>query len=207
MKPFTRASNLRVCMLKHDKVRALQPINIFLWALATPGIHNLKQIPESKFNLFSDMCLKKPPWWFFYFRNISYNDGMGIIFWKKEKISTGGLGEELAAKFLKKKGYAILEKNFQNPYGKRLGEIDIIAKNKNEIVFIEVKTRTLENYAGSLPEESITPAKLHKLCKIANFYLKKSGLSDSPYRFDAISVWISRDHQQHKLKHIEHIFI
>lgn len=134
---------------------------------------------------------------------------MSIFNWKKEDLSLGQLGEKVAVKYLKKKGYKILETNFFNPYGKRLGEIDIVAgKNKEkEIVFIEVKTRKLGSYQSALPEENITPRKLHRLNKIANFYLKSKGLWDKPYYFDAISVWISQDQKTARVKHFENIFI
>lgn len=116
----------------------------------------------------------------------------------------GNLGEETAVNFLKDNGYKILDRNFQNNLGRRLGEIDIIAKDfKNgEIVFVEVKTREYEKYKDTLPEENITYAKLRKLNKIANTYLRIKNLNNVPYRFDAISVWISEKTGESKIKHI-----
>jgi putative endonuclease len=133
---------------------------------------------------------------------------MGLLFWKnKEKdLSAGAYGEKLAARYLKKRGYKILETNFQNPFGRRLGEIDIIAKKGGEIVFVEVKTRGLESYKDTLPEENITPAKLRKLDKIANFYIKTKGLWTLPYHFDAISVWVGAEREKAEIKHLENIF-
>jgi putative endonuclease len=96
--------------------------------------------------------------------------------------------------------------NFKNPYGRRLGEIDIIARKGNDMVFVEVKTRIFDKYDDNLPEESITPAKLHKLNKIANFYIKTNKLWENPYHFDAVSVWIDEDGKLAKIKHIENIF-
>jgi putative endonuclease len=116
----------------------------------------------------------------------------------------GNLGEEEAVSYLKNNGYKILDRNFQNNLGRRLGEIDIIAqdlKNK-EIVFVEVKTREYEKYKDTLPEENITYSKLKKLNKIASAYLRLKNLSDEPYRFDAISVWISNETRETKIKHI-----
>lgn len=133
---------------------------------------------------------------------------MGLLFWKNEEnLSTGEYGEKLAAKYLKKRGYKILEMNFKNPSGRRLGEIDIIARRNNEIFFVEVKTRKLENINGPLPEESITPAKLYKLNKASQFYMKSENLEDEKCQFDAISVWISADKKTVKIKHMQNIFI
>ena len=71
------------------------------------------------------------------------------------KRNFGDLGEKLAARYLRNKNYQILDTNFQNNSGRRLGEIDIIALEKNELVFIEVKTREMKKYADTLPEENI----------------------------------------------------
>lgn len=131
---------------------------------------------------------------------------MGMLFWKNTK-NLGSRGESLAVKYLKSNGYKILEKNFKNNRGKQIGEIDIIAKKNNEIIFVEVKTRELKECENVLPEENITSLKLKKLEKIANFYLKINGLWDSPYRFDAISVWLNKNQKEAKIKHIESIFI
>jgi putative endonuclease len=131
---------------------------------------------------------------------------MGILFWKKEPETLGEIGEKIAVKFLKKNGYKILERNFKNPLGRRLGEIDIIAKEKNEIVFVEVKARK----SGSediFPEERINHDKLHKLSKIAEHYLKSRKIFDRPYRFDAVTVNIEDDLKTGKIKHLKSIFI
>lgn len=130
------------------------------------------------------------------------------MFWnKKKKSNLGQLGEKAAVKYLKKKCYKIIALNFQNIKGRRVGEIDIIAKEKDQIVFVEVKTRELESYEDTLPEESITRQKLYKLQKIAQVYINENNLWDYPYRFDAISVWISQDRKTAKVKHLESIFL
>lgn len=134
---------------------------------------------------------------------------MRALFWRKQeekKETLGEKGERIAAKYLSKKGYKVLETNFKNPFGKRLGEIDIIVRQGKEIIFVEVKTRVKTSYDDVLPEESITPSKLRKLCKIANFYIKTRNLFDTPYRFDAVSVRISENGETAEVKHIESIF-
>lgn len=120
------------------------------------------------------------------------------------KQNLGNFGEEAAVKYLKNNGYIILDRNFQNKIGRRLGEIDIIAKDKkeNEIVFIEVKTREYEKYKNTLPEENITYPKIKKLSKISSAYLRLKNLENEPYRFDAISVWFNQETKEAKIKHI-----
>lgn len=121
--------------------------------------------------------------------------------------NTGQQGEQAAANYLRNKGYAILEMNFKNDFGRRLGEIDIIAKDKEagKIVFVEVKTREFNKYKETLPEENITYSKLRKLAKIASAYLHKNRLQDQDYRFDAVSVWLDFETRNAKIKHIESI--
>jgi len=119
------------------------------------------------------------------------------------KNNLGADGEKIAADYLQNKGYQIIAMNYANTLGKRLGEIDIIANDHDVLVFVEVKTRNLETYAGTLPEENITAKKIHKLAKIANQYLYQNQLQDTPYRFDAISVWLNYRTRQAKIKHIE----
>ncbi len=117
-------------------------------------------------------------------------------------------GEIAAANFLKNIGYDILDRNFKNITGRVIGEIDIIAKDKemNELVFVEVKTREYQQYKDALPEENITPSKLHKLNKIATRYLQEKNLRDANYRFDAVSVWLDYTTRRAKIKHLKSIF-
>jgi putative endonuclease len=116
---------------------------------------------------------------------------------------TGKLGEDAAVKFLKNIGYTILDRNFQNNFGRRLGEIDIIAKDAAELVFVEVKTRDLYQYGNTLPEENITAEKLRRLSKIAAAYINLKKLDHLDYRFDAISVWLDQRTNTAKIKHIK----
>ncbi len=97
-------------------------------------------------------------------------------------IQTGNYGETLACDFLKKQGYQILERNYRI----RGGEIDIVAKDKDYLVFVEVKTRYSHEYG--LPVESITPWKIKALLKTALFYIQKINWGDGPYRLDLVSV-------------------
>ena len=121
------------------------------------------------------------------------------------KRNFGDLGEEAAAKYLKGKDYTILDRNFQNNSGRRLGEIDIVARDEkeNELVFVEVKTREMNRYGNTLPEENIARTKLLRLEKIAQAYIRLKNLDDLPYRFDAISVWLDPKKNTARIKHIE----
>ncbi|MCK9275387.1 MAG: YraN family protein [Syntrophales bacterium] len=95
---------------------------------------------------------------------------------------TGRLGERLAADYLAKKGYKIAELNYRCVFG----EIDIIACDRKEIVFVEVKSRRSSNFGD--PESSVDMRKQKKLSKIAQAYLGEHGLENREARFDVIAV-------------------
>ena len=122
---------------------------------------------------------------------------------------TGATGEKIAADYLKNKGYDIVAMNFKNDSGRRLGEIDIIAKDQTtgDLVFVEVKTRDYAKYKDTLPEDNITHSKLRKLSKIASVYLYAHKLQEANYRFDAISVWLDIETRMAKVKHLPNIFL
>lgn len=97
-------------------------------------------------------------------------------------ITTGNYGETLAVNYLKKLGYKILERNYRI----RGGEIDIVARDGECLVFIEVKARWSHEYG--LPVESITPWKIRALIKTASFYCVKVKWEDRPYRIDVVLI-------------------
>ena len=107
----------------------------------------------------------------------------------KEK---GKLGEDLAAEFLKEKNYEILERNWR--YG-QFGEIDIIAKDNNELVFVEVKTRSTANFG--LPVEAINEKKLFQIKNIANAYIMQSAKKYKKHRIDAICILLNPQEIKH----------
>ena len=84
--------------------------------------------------------------------------------------------------YLCEKGYLLLERNFL----KRSGEIDLIAQDKDEIVFIEVKTRKTQTYGR--PEEAVGPSKIRKIEKTANQWLSINKKLDTPWRIDIIAL-------------------
>ena len=113
---------------------------------------------------------------------------------RKEK---GKLGEDLAAQYLIEKKYEILERNWR--YG-QFGEIDIIAKDNNTLVFVEVKTRSTTNFG--LPIEAINNKKLSQIKTIAKTYIMQSDKKYKDYRIDAICVMLSPQ----EIKHLKGIF-
>lgn len=132
---------------------------------------------------------------------------MKFSFWKKQAKDTGSSGENVATEYLKKKGYRILERNYANTKGRRLGELDIIASFDGKIVFVEVKTREWERNSP-LPEESVNRKKLHRLEKIAVSYLKVKGKESMPYHFDVIAIFLdSLNEQVLEIRHLKHVFL
>jgi len=128
------------------------------------------------------------------------------LFKPKDTTTLGRRGESIAANYLKNKGYRIIETNFKNSFGKQLGEMDIIAKEKDCFVFVEVKTRFASEKFLVIPEENINRSKLHKLKKIMDFYIKNNSLWNCSYRLDAISILIDKNSNCYKINHIENIF-
>ncbi len=100
----------------------------------------------------------------------------------KEHLTLGKSGEELAAGLLKKNGYRILARNYKT----RLGEIDIVASDKDTLCFVEVKTRRSDKHG--LPQEAVTGFKQRQISKAALIYLKENNLWDKKARFDVVSV-------------------
>ncbi len=94
----------------------------------------------------------------------------------------GRLGETLAVNYLKKQGFKILETNYRCP----IGEIDIVAKQKDCLVFVEVRTKTGPEFGT--PEESVTAAKKKKMANTAYFYLKQNNCIESDWRIDFMAV-------------------
>lgn len=99
----------------------------------------------------------------------------------------GETGEALAVRRLKKVGYKIIETNYRN----KAGEIDIIAKDKDTIVFVEVKTRRSAHFGS--PKEAVSIQKQKKISMVALYYLKTSGLITAKARFDVIAINLNRD--------------
>jgi len=98
------------------------------------------------------------------------------------KSGVGKLGEELAVRHLEDAGYRIIERNYRC----LLGEIDVIARDGEHLVFVEVKSRRGGGFGE--PQEAVGPRKRRKISKIAQFYLKEKRLKDVRARFDVVAV-------------------
>ena len=114
-----------------------------------------------------------------------------------KRRDTGILGEKLARDFLKKKGYRILETNYRCPEG----EIDIVAKQKDCLVFIEVRTKT--SLAFGSPEESITAAKMNKLRATAAHFQQTHDNLPPSWRIDMVAVELNKQNKPSRIELIE----
>lgn len=99
-----------------------------------------------------------------------------------KRISLGKAGEELAAEYLRQNGYTILARNYRS----HSGEIDIIARQGQTLVFAEVKTR--KSAAFGSPAAAVTVKKQAQISRVAQDYLARENLFDRPARFDVIAV-------------------
>ncbi|OGP72885.1 MAG: YraN family protein [Deltaproteobacteria bacterium RBG_16_49_23] len=99
----------------------------------------------------------------------------------------------MALRFLKKRGYHLIEKN----YVCKLGEMDIIAREKDTLAFIEVKTRT-STFFGP-PQLAVTSSKQRQLSKVALYYLKEKRLEDVKARFDVVAILLGQEGEEVEL--------
>ena len=121
--------------------------------------------------------------------------------------AVGKLGENLAAEYLKRKGFVILEMNYRKPWG----EIDIIAEKGGVVRFVEVKSVTREilpdvsrENTEYRPEEQIHPMKLRKIARTAEMYMNEKGNSRE-YQIDAVGVFISTKERKARCRLFEQI--
>lgn len=114
----------------------------------------------------------------------------------------GDLGEKIAKEYLEKYGYTTIDQN----YSKRWGEIDLIAISpENELVFIEIKTREVNNKASVfMPEDSVNFVKQQKIIKTAQTFLyEKNYPEDTSWRIDVIAIQIDDNSRKAKIRHLK----
>ena len=99
-------------------------------------------------------------------------------------LDIGRRGENAAVRYLERFGYEIVERNWKCP----AGEADIIARDEDSLVFVEVKTRT--SIEMGLPSEAVTPEKRSRYEKIAAWYLRDYEFVDIPVRFDIVAILV-----------------
>ncbi len=115
-----------------------------------------------------------------------------------EHMSIGAQGEEIAARYLLDRRYEILHRNYRCRYG----EIDIIARRKNVLVFVEVKSRRSSAFGS--PLEAVSLKKQRSISVVAQAYLQRNRLSGSAARFDVIAVLLHST--EPAIEHIENAF-
>jgi len=109
------------------------------------------------------------------------------------KREAGSAAEKKAENFLGELGYAIIDRNFRS----RQGEIDLIARDGETVVFIEVRSRTSSSWG--LPEETVGPAKRRRIIQTARFYAYRKRI-DAPMRFDVVAI------EDGRIRHIPDAF-
>lgn len=109
----------------------------------------------------------------------------------------GDRGERAAARYLRRRGLRVITRGYRCP----LGEIDLIARDGDRLVFVEVKTRRRGE-----PAEAVTPAKQRRLTLTALHFAKRHGLLDIPGRFDIVAIVWPDDRQAPEIEHIVNAF-
>ncbi len=111
----------------------------------------------------------------------------------------GKIGEDIAEKYLTSQGLQIIERNFS----KRYTELDIVAKDGNTLVFVEVKTRIGQSFG--LPEEAVNAWKLKTLVRSAQYYNLLHPQKTNSMRIDVISIILTENHDVERLKWIKNV--
>ena len=112
-----------------------------------------------------------------------------------QRHEIGKIGEDIAVRYLQEKEYEIIERNFEC----KQGEIDIVARDKEEYVFVEVKTRTNENYGK--PREAVDKIKKKHIYKSTEFYIYIHNLENEAIRIDVIEIY--NKNKKYILNHIK----
>ncbi|MFN8637365.1 MAG: YraN family protein [Chloroflexota bacterium] len=113
----------------------------------------------------------------------------------------GRRGEELAARYLERQGLVILDRNVRFP----VGEIDLVARDADDLVVVEVKTRVGDE--STAPDEAISPAKLARLEQLAEAYVARLGIPDANWRIDVVAVVVARNGRVIRVDHLRGAFL
>jgi putative endonuclease len=130
-----------------------------------------------------------------------------MVYNDKIRKEVGRMGESIAAQFLERKGFTIIERNYRKPWG----EIDLIAEKGGAVRFVEVKTLSRENIpdvsrelSGYRPEEQVHPAKLRKIARTAELYMNGKG-DDREYQIDVVGVFLNMHTRQARCRLFEQV--
>ena len=110
----------------------------------------------------------------------------------------GTWGEGLAGRFLQDKGYIILATNYRTSYG----EVDIVARDGEELVFVEVRTRRGGSFGA--PEESLSKAKVRRLLNTCQEYVQNTAGEDAEWRIDLVCIYLGPGRQVQRIQHLPH---
>ncbi len=113
-----------------------------------------------------------------------------------DRRAVGQRGEDLAADYLEKNGYRVLERNVRSRYG----EIDIVAEHQGCVVFVEVRT---VRSRGIMPEESIGRGKQRRIGALALAYLQRAQRTDADWRTDVLAIELEQDGRARRIEHIK----
>jgi putative endonuclease len=122
--------------------------------------------------------------------------------YKKENYNKGKNGEEIAKNFLSKKGFDLIEMNYENV----IGEIDLIMTDKDWLVFVEVKLKIGDKFGS--PEEMINKRKLSQIKRVAESYLvleNKIAKKYKKYRIDAVCIVLDENKEIKRITHYDNI--
>ncbi len=117
----------------------------------------------------------------------------------EQRLALGQWGEDQAAAYLSRQGLKILVRNYRTP----VGEIDIIARDRKMLVFVEVKTRRSSSFG--LPQEAVGLRKQQQIIRTANWYLKQEKIGKMQPRFDVIAILCQSDGMA-KIEHLPDAF-
>lgn len=117
----------------------------------------------------------------------------------EKRLALGQWGEEQAADFLRRQGLKILARNYRTP----VGEIDIVARSRKELLFVEVKTRRGTGYG--LPQEAVGARKQQQIIRTAQWYLQREKVGSLQPRFDVVAILCQSDNTA-KIVHLPNAF-
>ncbi len=129
------------------------------------------------------------------------SDRSGVGSQAAHRQGVGRRGEELAARHLQQIGLTVVDRNVRLPWG----EVDLVAREGDELVFVEVKTRIGD--ASTAPDEIVSLAKLQRLERLAETYVERLGDPDVDWRVDVIAVVLGRDGRVVRLDHLTGAFL
>ncbi|MBI4298241.1 MAG: YraN family protein [Chloroflexi bacterium] len=111
----------------------------------------------------------------------------------------GRRGEEIARRYLEQKNYRVVESNFRTPWG----EIDIVARKDDFLVFVEVRTR--KGGVFGLPEESVTREKIQHIIDSAEEYMQSHDIADVSWRIDMVAINVDSNNRIERIDLLENV--